>query len=59
MSTQILPDSYGRDIRSLNDILKILLVIAYVIANCFSSVLVPKSVVTGLQVFVYLSVTGD
>lgn len=59
MSTQILPDSYGRDIRLLNNILKILLVIAYVIANCFSSAVVPKSAVTGLQVFVYLSVPGD
>lgn len=59
MSTQILPDDYGRDIRSLNNILKILLVMAYVIPNCFSYVVVPKSAVTRLQGFVYLFVMGD
>jgi len=59
MSTQILPAYYGRDVRLLNNILKILLVTAYVIPNCFSYVVVPKNIVTRLQVFVYLCVVED
>lgn len=59
MSTRILPAYYGRNLRLLNNILKILLVTAYVISNCFSYVVVPKNIVTRLRVFVYLCVVED